>query len=206
VGTLGAIILYFREELLSILKEKNIYAIICLIVGTIPVVIAATLFDGEIEKTFMRPVFVASALVVTGLMLFAGQYFLWRKSKKKGKVGIVDALFIGVAQIAALLPGISRSGTTISSGLVLGVNPDKVFKFSFLLAIPATIGAACYGFINLGAGDVKVVDLPQYAAGMFTSFIVGMFCLPYLWRIISSRKLYLFGIYCFLLGMLLIFV
>ncbi len=206
VGTLGAVILYFRKDLFLIIRERDLFMISCLVIGTIPAVIAAFLFKGHIELFFASPRMVAFMFIVTALVLFGGQYS-FRARDRKREVSRGGSFLIGLAQAAALLPGVSRSGTTISAGLALGWDPARAFRFSFLLAIPAIIGAACSETLNVKPGDILASDIPGYAVGTITAFLVGLMALPLLLKIIRSRRLYVFGVYCLLLGVsLLLFV
>jgi undecaprenyl-diphosphatase len=204
LGTLGAVILYFRKELVLIFRERNLFMISCLVIGTIPAVIAAFLFKEHIEVFFVKPRMVALMFIGTALVLFGGQYCLQNQNKKR-KVTRYSSFLIGLAQAAALLPGVSRSGTTISAGLALGVEPERAFRFSFLLAIPVIAGAACYEVFKINSAEILTSDILGYAVGTITAFLVGLMALPLLLKIIRRRLLYVFGVYCLLLGMTLIF-
>ncbi|MBU0570844.1 MAG: undecaprenyl-diphosphate phosphatase [Candidatus Omnitrophica bacterium] len=203
VGTLGAVMIYFRKEIFLIIRERDLFMISCLVIGTIPAIIAAFLFKEHIELLFARPRVVAVMFIVTALVLFGGQYCL-RTRNKKLKVKRGGSFFVGLAQAVALLPGVSRSGTTISAALALGVEPETAFRFSFLLAIPAIIGAACYQALNIGPSDILPAEIPEYAAGTIAAFFVGLMVLPFLLKVIRSRRLYVFGVYCLLSGVSLL--
>ncbi|NQT32895.1 MAG: undecaprenyl-diphosphate phosphatase, partial [Candidatus Omnitrophica bacterium] len=165
-----------------------------------PAVIAALLFEDRIEKLFTEPAQVAYFFLATGLVLLVGQFFLWKK-KGAGKGPAISSSFsVGVAQAFALLPGISRSGTTISAGLASGMKAEEAFRFSFLLSVPAILGALLYKSLKMDAGTVVSEKVLEYGIGMFAAFIVGLLSLRILWWVIKSRKLYIFAIYCLLLG------
>jgi len=204
VGTLGAVMIYFRKEIFLIIRERNFFMISCLVIGTIPAIITAFLFKEHIELFFVRPRMVAVMFIVTALVLFGGQYCLRTRDKKR-KVSRRGAFLIGLAQAVAILPGVSRSGTTISAALALGVEQETAFRFSFLLAIPAIMGAACYQALNIGPSDISMAEIPEYAVGTIVAFLVGLLALPLLLKVIRSRRLYVFGVYCLLLGVTLLF-
>jgi len=206
VGTLAAVLLYFSREILSIIRERKTFWVLCIAVGTIPAVVAAFFFEGMISSFFMDPKKVAFMLIVTGLVLFAGQFGLWAERSEKRDLTVLDSLLIGIAQAFALLPGISRSGATISTGLVRGMKAETAFSFSFLLAIPAIIGAVLYkGMKKIAEGAALVDDPVNYIAGMITAFVVGLMCLPLLLKVVRTKRLYIFGIYCLVLGIGAIF-
>jgi len=202
LGTLLAVIAYFRKEILSMLRGENVVWILYLAVGTVPAVIAAIFFEDRIEAFFGDPQKVAYMLIVTALILFAGQLslrkgiFAARKSFTWG-----NTIFVGIAQALALLPGISRSGATISAGLVSGMKREMAFTYSFLLSIPAVAGAALYKGVKNIEGAEKLMNQPAvYYVGTGAAFAVGLMCLPLLSKMIKGDKLYLFGVYCLIVG------
>jgi undecaprenyl-diphosphatase len=113
----------------------------------------------------------------------------------------MKSILVGISQAFALLPGVSRSGMTISAGLAGGMNAENAFKFSFLLSIPAIIGAMAYKVLKIGFAGVVLSNLGSYVIGMFTAFVVGFLSLAVLWRVLKKHRLFIFGIYCLLLGL-----
>ncbi len=201
VGTLAAVLLYFSKEILAIIRERNTFRVLCIAVATIPAIVAAFFFEGMISSFFMDPKKVALMLIVTGFVLFAGQFGLRAGRSEKKDLTVLDSLLIGIAQAFSLLPGLSRSGATISTGLVRGMKAETAFTFSFLLAIPAIIGAVLYNGMKKISRDAVLVDDPvNYIAGMVTAFVVGLICLPLLLKVVKRKRLYIFGIYCLVLG------
>jgi undecaprenyl-diphosphatase len=135
-------------------------------------------------------------LLVTGSFLFATRFA--RGTRGEGRVGLVDAILIGLAQAAAIFPGISRSGATISTGLFLGVDRARAARFSFLLFIPAVGGAGLLELRKLSAlpGDAL---LPVLVGGV-TAAVVGLAALLVLLRMVTAGKLHWFSYYCWAAG------
>jgi len=205
VGTLGAIIFYFKRELKKLIEgifkkeNKSLYFLFLIVIGTIPAVIVGLLLEKRIEVIFDSFRLVGISLLITGLLLLLTNIF--KDKLKKGKVvssNWKDALFIGIFQALAILPGISRSGATISAGLFRRFGRDLAFKFSFFLAIPAIIGALILQIPDLVSSSSYLIN--QALIGMVIAGIVGFFALKILRKVLVSSKLHIFAIYCLLLG------
>jgi undecaprenyl-diphosphatase len=203
-GTLLAVIVFFWKDIIKILKSLFTFdfkseegkLIIFIIVGTIPAALTGLIFHDIIESFFSNLSVVGIALVITGVILL-----LTKKSQGKKELNIFDSFLIGIAQAFSLIPGISRSGTTISTGLLRGIDKEKALKFSFLLSIPAIIGA---NLLELVKNPITETDvLPLYVC-VITSTIVGYLSLKVLYRIIKRGKFYYFAFYCFIIGLLLL--
>jgi len=163
---------------------------------------AALLFGDRIESFFNNLKFVSIMLFVTGVWLFLGEAcsrLREKKSAPKESPGIGGAILIGLAQSLALFPGISRSGATISSGVMFGLKREEAFRFSFLLSIPAVAGALVYKLKDFTC-SVVWSELKLYLLGGLVAFIAGILTLRLLFTIVRQRKLYYFGIYCTLAG------
>ena len=200
-ATLAAVLLYFRKDIAGIIREKNIKLIAYISIATVPAVIAALVFEDKIELFFADYRKSAYMLIVTGLVLFSGQFFLRKNENKQKPVSFGTSLFVGIAQIFALLPGISRSGMTISAGLAGGVTRKEAFRFSFLISIPIVAGAVIYKVLKPGALDVVASGMwITYAFGMLAAFVTGLAGLHLVWKFLKAGKLYVFGVYCVLLG------
>ena len=205
VGTLIVILIVFRERIVKIAK------VVCtdglatfegrtlkqVIVGNIPIAIAYLLFGKEIKAMFSDAFAVAIAFLATGFVLFLT---VWARNGKD-KLTYADSVLIGVAQAFALIPGLSRSGLTIAVALLLGVERRKAAEFSFLLAIPAVIGAAVEEIITEGFAEINVLSI---LVGVIIAIIVGYAALRLLLRIVQKGKLYIFSVYCWLLGGLIL--
>ncbi len=206
VGTLGAILFYFRKELRDLIKgifkkeKESLYFLILIIIGTIPAVIVGLLLEQKIEIIFDSFKLVGIALLITSLLLFLTRLFKDKlKKEKMTSFNWKDALFVGLFQALAILPGISRSGATISSGLFRGFKRDLAFKFSFFLAMPAIIGALILQIPDLK--NYSTVLLNQALIGMLIAGGIGYFALKILKKSLVGSKFWVFGIYCLLLGL-----
>ena len=205
VGTLIVILIVFRERIAKIAKVVCTDGLATLegrtlkqvIVGNIPIVIAYLLFGKKIKAMFSDTFAVAIAFLATGFVLF----LTVRAKNKKNELTYADSVLIGVAQAFALIPGLSRSGLTIAVALLLGVERRRAAEFSFLLAIPAVIGAAVEEIIAEGFAEINVLSI---LVGVIIAIIVGYAALRLLLRIVQKGKLYIFSVYCWLLGGLIL--
>lgn len=143
LGTFLAVIVFFRGDLLDILRKKDIKYLLFLALATMPAVIVGVLFDGAIEALFADVRTTLYMFFGTACILFAGQAALSFGREKK-EVTFWSSLVVGLAQAMAIIPGISRSGSTISAGLIAGIEPAKAFRFAFLMSLPAVAGAAIF--------------------------------------------------------------
>jgi len=203
-GTLLAVIIFFWKDILKVLKSfftldfksKEGKLIKFIIVGTIPVALIGLIFYDIIESFFSNLLTVGVALIITGIILL-----LTKKSRGKKELKLFDSILIGIAQAFALIPGISRSGATISTGLFKGIDKETVFKFSFLLSIPAIIGA---NLLELIKNPITETDALPLFVCVFTSAIMGYLSLKLLYRVLKKGKFYYFSFYCFILGILVL--
>lgn len=202
VGTLGAIIIYFWKPLLKISKQT----VSMVVIGTTPAAVAGLFLQRYIAQIFDSLRLVGMALLITAGLLFSScQFKSLNKQKKQFKyLKWWDALFIGVLQALAILPGVSRSGSTIVAGLWRGLKQDTAFQFSFYLAIPAILGALTLQIPDLINGQVNY--LSQGILGMIIAGIVGYGALKILEKTLISAKLWIFGIYCLVLGIIILLV
>ncbi|MEE8341146.1 MAG: undecaprenyl-diphosphate phosphatase [Candidatus Neomarinimicrobiota bacterium] len=200
LGTLGSVLIIFWPDILQLIKsirsaatKKYIFAIL---IGTLPAVIIGFLFKDVISEAFENIRVVAVTLMITGLILLSTKYINTRLKD----VSISNGLLIGIAQAMAIIPGISRSGITISLGMHLGIAPEKAAKFSFLLAVPAIIGAGLLtGFDIFGSNEAKL-PMSVLSVGFLGSILVGWISLKWLIGLINSGKFHWFGIYCISAG------
>ena len=175
-----------------------------IIVGTLPLFVGV-FFQDALEGLYSNMFFIACALMVTGLLLF----FADRHSngtKQIRSATILDALFVGCGQMLALVPGLSRSGTTISAGLVRSFDRSFAVKFSFLLSIPAILGASLLTFVDAIQVGIDPAMLPYYLSGMVTAALCGYFSIKLLDRISRSNRFGAFAYYCWGAGALTLFL
>jgi len=205
VATLGAVILFFIKDISGLVRRKDYKLLGCIIIGTIPAVLAAFLFEEKISGFFTDIRRVAFMFLVTAIALFAGQFAQWKRKTGGKSLAPLSALKVGLAQALALIPGISRSGITISTGIVSGIGSEDAFKFSFLLSIPVIAGAAVYKALKIDLASAVAGNVLNYMMGMIAAFFVGLISLYLLRKVIKAGRLYIFGVYCLILGVLGIF-
>ena len=199
IGTLMSILVVFWPDihrLLGGIKDYNtrIY-IFTLLLGTTPAIIVGLLSKDQIASMFDNTYTVALALIVTGIILISSKWFL----NKKSDLTLIKGFNIGLAQALAIIPGISRSGVTICTGLMMGLSTKEAARFSFLLAIPAISGAGI-----LTAMDIDKISLGMdiIFVGFLSSFLVGWAALKWLLNLLKTGKFHWFGVYCLLLGII----
>jgi len=195
-ATLLAIIIFFRRKILEYATKEKMTLII---VGTIPIALIGFLLKDKIELLFSNYLLVTLTLSLTGFILF-----LSRKSKEdKEDIDLKTAFIIGIVQALALTPGISRSGVTIATALLLGVTRKKAFEFSFILAIPALLGAFIINLPDIYGTDIEPVSL--ITGGIF-AFLSGLLALWIFYKIIRKKDLYLFSYYLWLVSAVSLFL
>jgi undecaprenyl-diphosphatase len=211
LGTLFAVVVYFRADiwmiaqgLRTIAKRKNkipphMKLFLLIIVATIPTGLMGILFKDWFESLFSKPRIVGAMLLITGLVLHLTRWTK-REGRKIERMGWVDSILIGISQGLAIIPGISRSGATISTGLFCGLDRELSAKFSFLLSIPAILGATFLEFRKIELG----VEVWTALIGMAIAFFVGLFSLTFLVRMIKLGLVGKFSYYCWLLGVIII--
>ena len=173
--------------------------ILLLILGTLPLFLVLP-FDDFVEGLGANPVFVSVMLIVTGFVLFLSDRF--GGGRKNGRTATVkDVLLVGLAQGAATIPGLSRSGTTISAGMALGFDRNFAVRYSFLMSLPAVFGATLLKVVKVakdGAFDTEL--LPMYLTGMVIAGVVGFFAISLVKLLASKGKFGSFAYYCWIVG------
>jgi undecaprenyl-diphosphatase len=154
---------------------------------------------------FGEPAWVSVFLLVTAALLAISER-LSRNGRQLGDLRSVDALVIGFGQAAAIAPGISRSGATISFGLFRGLGRQAAARFSFLLATPVVFGAGLFKLLDLLATPDPLALVPALLVGFFAAALCGYFCIWWLLRYLQQGSLYVFSLYCMLFGLLCLVV
>jgi len=207
VGTLGVILLAFREDIVKIVKavarldfktEEGKLALFIL-VGSVPTALIGFTLHSIFESFFENLLAIGIALLVTGFFLFAS-----KRRKNNKELNYTDSLLIGIAQGVAYIPGISRSGVTIATGLLRKVKKETAFKYSFLLSIPAIVGTAVASTIT-EVRSLSTQDVPIIFFGVITSMILGYISFKLLQRIIMKGRFHMFAYYCWTVGAIIIF-
>jgi len=177
------------------------WLVLLLILGTLPLFLVLP-FDDFVEGLGSSPTFVSVMLLVTGCVLFLSDRY--GGGRKNGRTATVqDALLVGLAQGMATIPGLSRSGTTISAGMALGFDRNFAVRFSFLLSLPAVLGATLLKVVKVAqAGTFDTELLPMYLAGMVVAGVVGYFSIALVKLLASKGKFGSFAYYCWIAGAL----
>ncbi len=203
VGTLFSVIIYFRNDLLNVIRDfikGGEYRKVgwMLILAMVPTVIIGLGFKDIIEGLFQSPKFAAGGLIFTSAILFLAEK-VKPGVKSLTRANWLNAIIIGTFQGLAIIPGISRSGSTISAGIFTNMERDAAARFSFLLSIPAILGAA-----TLMIKDFTVIEpglIGAFIVGFFASLVSGYLAIGILMRIIRKGKLYGFSIYTLVVGL-----
>ena len=195
-GTLLAILFYFRSSIFSLSRRF----VSLLILGTIPAVIIGFLFQDMLEGFFDSVAIVGFALLITGIINIITD----KNTGKNKNISTSHSLLIGLAQAIAIIPGISRSGSTIFAATSLGISKEEAAKFSFLLSVPAVIGANVLELISpTGTGSF---DFSIYFSGFLAAALSGYFAIGLVFKILTNNKFNYFGVYCLLLGLFTLLV
>lgn len=216
LGTLLAVIIYFRKDLYRIIVAV-INGLIrrkpfsdpmsrlgwLLILGTIPAVIAGALFKDLIEQAFGSSLAAALFLLGTALLLVIAEQ-VGKRTRQLDTITWMDALIIGCFQVISLLPGISRSGSTISGGMIRNLDRPAAARFSFLMSVPVMIGAGTLAMVDLIKIPNFSMQIPTLMAGFVIAAIVGYLSIRWLLSYLVKRPLYLFAIYCVALSIIVL--
>ena len=212
-GTLISVLVAFRKELGAMIlapyevwvkKSENeeikefLMWDFYIIVATIPAVIVGLFFKDQIEQAFQSILLVFVMLLITGLLMFLTQYLKFRNVKFNFK----NTFIIGIAQSFAILPGISRSGSTIFTGMAQGMDREKVAKFSFIMSVPAILGAVVLKLNDMINNPPLSSEITGIALGTLFSAITGYLAIVLLMNVVKKGKLQWFGYYCFALGLI----
>lgn len=201
LGTIVAVMAYFRRELWRIVssffvrgasdEQRSLRRLgLILLVGTVPVGAAGVLFNSRIEGVFDIKL-VGIALIANAGILAAAYAFGSKGARKETRFS--DALIIGIFQAVSIIPGISRSGSTLSTGMMRGLERESAAVFAFLLSVPALLGASAYGIATLNSYDAALIPL---VIGFSAALLVGLASIEYLLRIVRSGRLWVFAVYC----------
>lgn len=205
LATLCAVFIFFYKDILKL--RVNDYVL--LVIGTIPAVIFGLLFEDFIKNAFGSIFEVGIELLITAGLLFFAHQKLQQKTEDQThstEVTPKQSLIIGIWQAIAILPGISRSGATVAGALFMNIERETAFRFSFLLSIPAILGAAVLAGIDIAQGEEVINQslLLPYFIGAIAAFVSGLISLHWFKLVIKNSKLNYFGVYCAYLGVLLL--
>ncbi len=215
-GTLLAVLVYFRTDIRDLIRgfwhslfkstrnfQNNIYQKLSwlLLIASVPGAIIGKLLEEKAETIFRNPLLIAITLSSFGLVLWLAD-FLGKKTKNLDRITKLDALLIGLGQALSIIPGVSRSGSTIAAGMALGFRREDAARFSFLMSVPIIFGAGLVG-LKRGIGGVGFLEL---AVGFLSAAVFGFLSIKYLLRYISSHDYKLFVWYRLILAAIILIV
>ena len=209
LGTLLAVIIFFWKDLFGILKSllrldfktENGKLILLLIMASLPAVVIGFVFYDYFKQLFSSTDFLSWGIIITALLLFLGSFNF---SFKKEKISYFDSFIMGIGQAIAIIPSISRSGSTIVFGFLRGIKEEKAARFSFLMSIPVIFGAnILIGFKELTKDTLTLEINSTLILGIIISFAVGILTIHWLMKSVFKNKknLRYFALYCLLLGL-----
>jgi len=214
LGTIVSLFAFYWKDLLAIARavlhvtsptpERTLGFYI--FVATIPALLAGYLLKDAVEALFKQPMLEASIRLITAAVLLTLAELFTKKNRTLDSMTWLDALFVGIMQIISVFPGASRSGTTISGGMFLGFDRPSAARFAFLMSVPVLLAAGGYEMLDV----LKMPDLgeflPLLAVGFVSAAIVGWFAIKWLIDYLSRRSLYVFAVYCAVVGMIVFFL
>jgi undecaprenyl-diphosphatase len=219
VGTLVAVFVFFRKSLVEDvsgllasdpLRRRQSWRLALLVVaGTIPTGLVGLMLKRAVEESKQNPRFVGAMEIATGLCLLLS-LFARDRGRDREETTVWDAVLIGIVQGLAVLPGLSRSATTIAFALLVGLSRHWAVTFSFFLLLPAVVGASLLelggAWSERGGAFFAGSDFAKYVGGAVVAGVVGYFAIGWLIRAVQARRLHWFALYCFLFGLALIFL
>lgn len=214
LGTLVSLFAFYRKDLISIAKatldfrrstpERNLGLYI--ILATTPALLAGYLLKDAVEVLFKQPMLQASIRLFTAAVLLTLAEWLSKKNRSLDSMTWLDAFFVGLMQVLAVFPGASRSGATISGGMFRGFDRPSAARFAFLMSVPVMLAAGGYEMLDVIKMPNLGEFLPLLAVGFVTAAIVGWFAIKWLIDYLSKRSLYVFAIYCAVVGVIVFFL
>jgi undecaprenyl-diphosphatase len=218
LGTLVGVFIFFWPDLWTIIRgvlqglrqgqllgtpEARLGWLV--VVATIPAVILGLLFKDYFEETYDNQVFTGVQLAINGLILVIAEYFSARR-RELDSLSWFDAIVIGFWQAAAILPGVSRSGATIGGAMLIGFTRPAAARFSFIMSIPALLGAGVIALADLVEQGTLGAEAPAITVGFVVAAVSGYACIRWLLRYLQNHSLYIFAAYCFAVSLLTLLV
>jgi undecaprenyl-diphosphatase len=212
LGTMAAVLLYFREDLIRIgrawlrsLRDREARHELdarlgwYIVIGTIPIGVFGLIFHDQIENGARDLYLIGSALIVLGFVLLAAEEVA-KHNRPLEKITTRDGIIIGFAQALALVPGVSRSGATLTAGLFLGLDRPSAARFSFLLSVPAVVLSGLFEFVKILDGEDTQVGWGALAIATLLAFVVGYASIAFLLRFLAHHSTIVFVVYRVALG------
>ena len=213
MGTLVAVVVAFWKDIKMLIREFVGMAldgfkvkkrpgrrmVVMLIIATLPLVIAA-LLENAISNAFQNTLFIGCALLFTAAMLVTANRIGQHGTKTEKNASYLDALKVGFMQLLAVLPGISRSGSTICGGLFSGFKRDFAVRFAFIMSIPAVLGAVVFKLPDMFGGSIRSEELLAYGVGFVVSAVCGYLAICLVRTLMKKNSFQYFAIYCAVVG------
>lgn len=213
VGTLLAVVLFFKDDILKLCKaffnacktkdfsDSDAKMAAFILIGTVFTVIVAYPLKIVSESLMNLPYVVGIFLFVTGCILYLGEWASEKIKTKTDKIDLKTAIIIGIAQGLASIPGISRSGSTIATGIFLGLDRVTCARYSFLLSLPIIVAASIfYPILELNLSEMLNYNWTAFVVGFIVSFVSGYFCIKYFLKFLGKHSMKVFAYYCWLAG------
>lgn len=205
LGTLAAVFIALWSDIWDIFKKPIRKTTLMIIIATIPAVIVAVLFGDFLESLFSGEFLGWGFLLTAVILLLAGKIKVRNQDTKLDNITFKQSIVMGILQAIAIFPGVSRSGSTISGGLITGGNRDAVTRFAFLMSIPAILGSVVFQIKDIvGMDAVYDVGVLSLIIGMTAACISGFFALKWMLKLVKNGKLWIFGVYVGALGVLVV--
>ncbi|MFB4163523.1 undecaprenyl-diphosphatase UppP [Alteribacillus sp. JSM 102045] len=217
LGSIVAVVLYFREDIIHLIKaffrylsqrlpqdRPEFFFVIYIIIATGITGILGIILEDVLADSIKTPVFVASSLALTGFFLILIERFHRIGHRTEKDMNLLDAIVVGLAQTLAVLPGISRSGSTLIAALYAGLNRKTAVRYSFLLSIPVILGSSVLAVDDLNTGSLASIGTIPLIISFIASFITSWIGIVWLINFLNKGRLIYFAIYCFLLAILVI--
>jgi undecaprenyl-diphosphatase len=214
LGTLVALLIYFQADWIALIaaglgllrgrtQSPDARMAMLIVAATVPGAAAGALFEHKVEETLRAPALIGVMLIVLALVLVAAE---WAGRRKKGMddIGWTEALGVGIAQAFAIVPGVSRSGSTITAGLFLGLKREAAAKFSFYLSAPIIAGAVGKKLIDIARSGLALEQLTPFVVGIVSSGIIGYLAIAFLMRYLQTHNTFLFVYYRIALGVVVL--
>jgi undecaprenyl-diphosphatase len=210
LGTLIALLIYFRTDWMALIgsalgvlrgrtQGPDARMAMMIVVATIPGAFAGALFEHRVEDALRAPQVIALMLIALALVLVVAE-LICRRKKSLDEISWTDAVTVGVAQALAIVPGVSRSGVTISAGLLRNMKRDTAAKFSFYLSTPLIAGAVAKRTLEVFKAGATIEQLTPFIVGILVSGVVGYLAIAFMLRYLQTRTTYLFVYYRIALG------
>jgi len=202
IGTSAAVIIFFRKDILGLFRgDKKTLSLI--LIATIPTFIIGFFFKDAVEGFFRSVRIAGYMLIVTGIWLGLASRISHIREGKKKELGPANSVMIGISQGVAVIPGISRSGATIATAMLLGIDKEKACRFSFLLSLPAILGAAALKAHKIST-HLASAEMLSYLAGGVVAMCAGLAAIKILLVMVRSDRFYFFSVYCLAAGILVL--